>query len=283
MTSEELLNQVKEEFVSRIRVAAAGDGFLIQLPFNNYRGEPVEIGARPQGDGTILIDDVGYVAGLLFELNEHTEGAPGNLLTKQLVDSYKLKVDCDEGLVTKRLSLVAEIEKLLDFIKVITAIETVLPFVSRPRKKVEGRRRLSAQVSREISQLRLPLKVERPAKVAGKHEIWDVEYRYTRKEDNAEILVLVADLGLREPRERAAHVITLASDVLDAELRQSLRRELRVVYSSNGDHSEATRRAASIIDDYQRRIGYRAFNYSNPMAKALFAGITVQDLSPMKI
>ena len=283
MTSEELLSQVKEAVVNRMRVVAVGDGFLIQLPFDNYRGEPMEIGVRLQDNGSFLIDDVGYVSGLLFELNEHTEGAPGNLLIKQLVDSYELDIDYDDGIITERLSITGEVEKLLDFIKVITSIETVLPFISRPRKKVEGRRRLTAQLSREISQLRLPLKVEKLAKVAGKHEIWDVEYKYTRKEDNSEILILVADLGLKEPRERAAHVITLASDVLDVQLRQSLRRELRVVYSSNGDHSEATRRAVNIIDDYQKRIGYKAFNCSDPMSKSLFASITVQDLSPMKM
>jgi hypothetical protein len=283
MTSEELLSQLKEGIANKMRVVAVGDGFLIQLPFNNYRGEPIEIGVRLQDNGNILIDDVGYVSGLLFELDEHTEGAPGNLLIKQLVDSYELDIDYDDGIITERLSITGEVEKLLDFIKVITSIETVLPFISRPRKKVEGRRRLTAQLSREISQLRLPLKVEKLAKVAGKHEIWDVEYKYTRKEDNSEILILVADLGLKEPRERAAHVITLASDVLDVQLRQSLRRELRVVYSSNGDHSEATRRAVNIIDDYQKRIGYKAFNYSDPMSKSLFASITVQDLSPMKM
>jgi len=283
MTSEELLAQIKKAIVDGMQVVTVGDGFLVQLPFANYKGEPVEVGVTLQDNGNILIDDVGYISGLLFELNEHSEGAPGNLLTKQLVDSYEFDIDYDEGIISEQISIVGEVEKLLDFIKVITSIETVLPFISRPRKKVEGRRRLSAQLSREISQLRLPLRVEKLVKVTGKHEIWDIEYKYTRKEDNSEILILVTDLGLKEPRERAAHVVTLASDVLDADLRQRLRRELRVVYSSNGDNSEATRRATNIIDDYQNRIGYRAFNYNDPKSKSLFTNITIQDLSPMKI
>lgn len=283
MTSAELLAQIKKAIVDGIQVVTVGDGFLVQLPFANYKGEPVEVGVTLQDNGNILIDDVGYISGLLFELNEHSEGARGNLLTRQLVDSYEFNIDYDEGIISEQISIVGEVEKLLDFIKVITSIETVLPFISRPRKKVEGRRRLSAQLSREISQLRLPLRVEKLVKVTGKHEIWDIEYKYTRKEDNSEILILVTDLGLKEPRERAAHVVTLASDVLDADLRQRLRRELRVVYSSNGDNSEATRRAANIIDDYQNRIGYRAFNYNDPKSKSLFANITIQDLSPMKI
>jgi hypothetical protein len=283
MTSEELLDQIKKAIVDGMRVVTVGDGFLIQLPFDNYKGEPIEVGITLQDNGNILIDDVGYISGLLFELNEHSEGASGNLLTKQLVDSYEFNIDYDEGIINEEISIVGEVEKLLDFIKVITSIETVLPFISRPRKRVEGRRRLSAQLSREISQLRFPLRVDKLAKVTGKHEIWDIEYKYTRKEDNSEILILVTDLGLKEPRERAAHVVTLASDVLDVALRQRLRRELRVVYSSNGDNSEATRRAVNIIDDYQNRIGYRAFNYSDPKSKSLFTNITIQDLSPMRI
>jgi len=283
MTAEELLNLIKKAIVNGMRVETVGDGFLIQLPFVNYKGEPIEVGITLQDNGNILIDDVGYISGLLFELNEHSEGASGNLLAKQLVNSYEFNIDYDEGIINKQISIIGDVEKLLDFIKVITSIETVLPFISRPRKKVEGRRRLSAQLSREISQLRLPLRVEKLVKVTGKHEIWDIEYKYTRKEDNSEILILVTDLGLKEPRERAAHVVTLASDVLDVDLRQRLRRELRVVYSSNGDNSEATRRAVNIIDDYQNRIGYKAFNYSDPKSKSLFTNITIQDLSPMKI
>jgi len=283
MTSEELLDQIKSAVVEGIRVVTAGDGFLIRLPFNNYKGEPVEVGVTFQDNGNILIDDVGYVSGLLFELNEYSEGASGNLLTKQLANSYEFNMNYNEGIISEQISIVGEVEKFLDFIKVITSIETVLPFISRPHKKVRGRRRLSAQLGREISQLRLPLRVEKLAKVTGKHEIWDIEYKYTRKEDNSEILLLVTDLGLKEPRERAAHVVTLASDVLDIDLRQRLRRELRVVYSLNGNGSEATRRAANIIDDYQHKIGYKAFNYSDPKSKSLFTNITIQDLSPMKI
>jgi hypothetical protein len=283
MTAEEVLNLIKKAIVSGMRVVTVDDGFLIQLPFVNYKGEPIEVGITLQDNGNILIDDVGYISGLLFELNEHSEGASGNLLTKHLADSYEFNIDYDEGVINEQVSIVGEVEKLLDFIKVVTSIETVLPFISKPRKKVKGRRRLSAQLGREISQLRLPLRVEKLAKVKGKHEIWDIEYKYTRKEDNSEILILVADLGLREPRERAAHVVTLASDVLDADLRQRLRRELRVVYSLNGNNSEATRRAVNMIDDYQDRIGYKVYNYSEPESKSMFTRITIQDLSPMKI
>lgn len=156
MTAEELLNLIKKTIVNGMRVVTVDDGFLIQLPFINYKGEPIEVGITLQDNGNILIDDVGYISGLLFELNEHSEGAPGNLLTKQLADSYEFNIDYDEGVINEQVSIVGEVEKLLDFIKVVTSIETVLPFISKPRKKVKSRRRLSAQLSREISQLRLP-------------------------------------------------------------------------------------------------------------------------------
>ena len=219
---------------------------------------------------------------MLFELNEHTEEALGHLLTKRLADSYGFIMNYNEGVISGQISVTESVERLLDFIKVVTSIETVLPFVSKARKRIEGRKRLSARLGREISQLRLPLRVEKQASVEGKHEIWDITYKYVRKEDSSDILVLAADLGLKEPKERAAHIITLASDVLDPALCRQFRRELRVVYSSNGNGSEATRRASSIIEDYQNRIGYKAFNYADPKAKSDFKSLTIQDLSPMK-
>jgi len=158
-----------------------------------------------------------------------------------------------------------------------------LPFISKPRKKVKGRSRLNTQLSKEIKQLRLPLRVEKQAKVDGKHETWDIHYKYPIKDDKLDVLIFVADLGLKEPKERTAHVLALASDVLDAEIQKTMRRELRVVYSLNGNGSKATHRAASMIDDYQDRIGYKAFDFGDPKSKSLFTNLTIQDLSPMKI
>jgi hypothetical protein len=282
MNAEQFLDYIRSAIVDKIEVSFLDDGLLIQLPFTNYRGEPIEIGVTIGQSGDITINDIGYISGSLFELNEHTKEAPGHLLTKRLADSYELNMDYNEGTISEHISIVDGVEKLLNFVKVVTSIETVLPFISKPHKRVRGRKRLNAQLSREITQLRFPLRVERPAKVEGKHEIWDVEYKYTRKDDKLDVLILVADLGLKEPKERAAHVVTLASDVLDVDIREKMPRELRVVYSLNGNGSEATRRAASIIEDYQHRIGYKAFDYSNSKAKSLFTSLTIQDLSPMR-
>lgn len=282
MNREELHSYVSSAIVDGVKVLAVDDGFLIQLPFVNCQGDFVEIGVIPRDDGIVLMDDIGYISGLLFELGEHGEESLGHLLTKRLINSYEFCMSYDEGVISKPITLAAEVEQVLDFIKVVISIETVLPFIGKPRKKVEGRKRLSARIGREISQLRLPMRVEKPARVEGKHEVWDIDYKYTRKDDSFDVLILTANLGLKEPKEKAAHIITLASDVLDASLRNHLHRELRVVYSVNGNESEAIRRAANLIDDYQTRIGYRAFNYSDPKDKSSFTSLTIQDLSPMK-
>jgi hypothetical protein len=283
MDAEELSNWLKSAILDKLELVTVDGKIIMQLPFTNYKGEPIEIEVTAKSDGDIILDDLGFVAGSLFELNEYTEGAPGHLLTKNLADSYGLIMHYDEGVISGQVSVTEEVGKLLNFVKVITSIETVLPFIRRPRKKKEGRKRLSTVLGKDIAQLHLPLRVEKQAKVVGKHEIWDINYKYTREEDGTDILILTADLGLSEPKERAAHVVTLASDLLDKEVRASLQRELRVVYSSNGNGSSPTKRAADIIDDYQSRVGYRAFNYADVRDKSLFTNLTIRDLSPMKL
>lgn len=283
MNAEELSSSLKSAILDKLEVAIVDSKIIIQLPFTNYKGEPIEIEVTPKDDGNIILGDLGFIAGFLFELNEYTEGAPGHLLTKSLADSYGLIMHYDEGVISGEVSVTEEVGKLLNFIKVIISIETVLPFVRKPRKTKEGRKRLSAILGRDISQLRLPMRVEKQAKVEGKHETWDITYKYIREEDNTDILIFTADLGLSEPKERAAHVVTLASDLLDKEIKPSLRRELRVVYSLNGNGSTPARRAADIIDDYQKRMGYKAFNYADLQDKSLFTNLTIHDLSPMKL
>jgi len=282
MDTEQLANYVKSAITEGISVVTIDTGFLIRFPFNNYKGEPVEISVHTN-NGNLVIDDIGLISGLLFELGEHGEDALGHLITRRLTESYRFNMNYNDGIISQEVSVSKDVEKLLDFVQVITSIGTVLPFVSKPRKRIEGRKKLGAQLAREIAQLRLPLVVEKSTKVEGKHEIWDIDYKYHRKEDSLDILILVADLGLKEPKERAAHTVTLASDVLDTDLLRKSRRELRVVYSANGNGNDATRRAADIIEDYQRRIGYKAFNYANPQAKSSFTNLTIQDLSPMKL
>ncbi len=283
MNSEELSNYIKSAILERIKVSTLDDKFLIQLPFNSYKGESIEIEVTPRDDGSILIDDVGLIAGLLFELNEHTEEAPGHLLTKRLTNSYEFTMDYDEGVISRQISVTEDTESLLNFIKAITSIETVLPFIRKPHKRTEGRKRLSATLGKDISQLRLPLKVQKQTRVEGKHETWDIDYEYIREADNIDILILAADLGLKEPKERVAYTLTLASDVLDKDVRIPFHRELRIVYSLNGNGTESARRAASMIDDYQERIGYRAFNYADLKDKSYFTDLTIQDLTPMRL
>jgi hypothetical protein len=283
MNPEELCNRLKSIMLDQLELTVTDGRVIMQLPFTNYKGEPIEIEAITKDDGSIVLDDLGVVAGFLFELNEYTEGALGHLLIRSLADFYGFTMHYDEGIISGQVSATEEVGKLLDFMKVITSVETVLPFISRPHKKKEGRRRLSAVLGKDIAQLHLPLRVEKQAKVEGKHETWDVNYKYVREKDNTDVLILTADLGLSDPKERAAHVVTLASDLLDKEVRASLRRELRVVYSSNGNGSTPTKRAANIIDDYQSRVGYRAFNYADVRDKSLFTNLTIRDLSPMEL
>jgi hypothetical protein len=283
MKIEELFLNLKSYLTTGVHLESYEKGITIHLPFNDYKGESIEIGLVQNKDGTITINDLGYVSGALFELGEHSQESMSHILTRKLMDSYKFSIDYNEGVLSETISTEHEIDKMFDFLKIVISLDTLLPFIAQPRKKFERKKRLSAQISREIKQLRFPLSVEKYAQVQGKYEQWDIDYSYLRREDQANILILTADLSLKEPKERAAHIITLAGDVLDKEIREKSPRELRVVYSANGDKNNAMDRAINIIEDYKGKIGYLTFNYADRESKSNFTNITIHDLSPLSL
>ena len=58
------------------------------------------------------------------------------------------------------------------------------------------------------------------------------------------------------------------------------RRVLRVVYDVDGNgRSQTASRAVALIENYQERIGYRAYNYSNRDKKAEISALTTQNLA----
>ncbi len=114
----------------------------------------------------------------------------------------------------------------------------------------------------------------------GKHETWQVDYKYVRNHgpETFDILILATDLNVKEPRKSAEHALTLAVDVLAIEEK----RELRVVYDVDGNGSSAaTQRAAMLIDDYQRQVGYQAYNFGSLEDKTQLIAQIVQELTPL--
>ena len=252
------------------------EGFTVQLPFENYAGEPIEVSIKSV-DGQFVLDDMGHSAGLLFELAQHGEEAPGHHLVRGLANAYGITMDYNKGILVERVPSEGAAPLILDFLKVLISIQTTIPEIRR-RKEVRGRRRLGARLGRDIKQLQLPIRVQKQVEVEGKYDIWTVDYMYVKRDGltSVEILIATADLAGRKPRDKVEHVLTLAYDVLDV----ATRRELRIVYDLDGGTPPA-QRAAAMINDYQGRIGYKAYNYSKPEDKADLIGLTIQDLKPL--
>ena len=276
MDKNEIQKLLQHTLTDNLVVIPYEEGFTVQLPFENYAGELIEVSIKPV-DGQFVLDDMGCSAGLLFELAQHGEEAPGHHLVRSLANAYDITMDYDKGVLAKRVSSDDFATLILDFLKVLISIQTTIPEIKH-RREVRGRRRLGSRLGRDIKQLQLPIRVQKQVEVEGKYDTWTVDYMYVKRNGSAsvEILIDTADLTGRKPRDKVEHILTLAHDVLDI----ATRRELRIVYNLDGGESPA-QRAAAMINDYQSRIGYKAYNYSEPKDKADLIGLTIQDLKPL--
>jgi len=280
MEQNTLLDIFERQFLENLSVSKLDGGFKVRLPFNDYMGDPIEIFISPT-PRRVVLDDLGHTAGLLFSLSQHGIDTPSHQLVRSLTDAYSITMDYDRGILVKQLSPDDEMPDIRDFIKVLTSLQTVIPELQRQRKKGRGRTRLASRIGREISQLRLPLRVQKQAEVDGKHETWVVDYKYVRGRGPKieDVLIVTADLGGKEPRQKAEHILTLAVDVLDV----VDKRDLRVIYDVDGGGSTpAAQRAASLIEDYQHRLRYKAYNFADSQQKAELISATIQDLSPLE-
>jgi hypothetical protein len=274
-----LLNSLRHLLTDTLSVTPADTGFQIVLPFNDSSGEPIELFMTFSPDGELLLDDLGHTAGLLFHLAQHAEDTPGHMLVKNLAHAYRINMDYNQGMLQQRITSIEQRAAILNFIKTLISIQTTIPNL-QIRKGIKRRgKRLGTRLAQEIKQLRLPEHVQRVVEVAGKHEIWVVDYKYVHTTDGLakDVLIVTADLSHRDPKEKAAHVLTLAYDVLAVDRKPTL----RVVYEVNGNgRNPAVQRAADLIEDY-KGIGYEAYNYSDPKQRRNLSTLTLQELSPI--
>lgn len=278
MNQEDILHLFRSQMTENLEVLPLNSGYLVRLPFRDPLGDPIEILITTDADG-IILDDLGHTASLMFHMCQHREGSLGHLLTRNLTDAYAVTMDYNQGLLTQKLSMNDDPSHVLDFIKVLISAQTVIPELQRRKRERRGGRRLDARLRSEIPHLSLQDYVQRQGEVLGRHESWIVNYRYVYRavDDPVNVLIVTADLRGKEPRRKAEHVLTLASDVLDVDER----RLLRVVYDleSNGSRDAASR-AASMIAAYQEKIGYRAYDFGNSDQRAGLISVTQQELSP---
>ena len=279
MNQKDIHELILSQIGQNLTVIPSDGGFLLTLPFRDYMGDPIEILVQPNHK-EIIVEDLGHSAGLLFSLGLHSEGNPAHELIRNLSESYHIFIDYDNGILRQQSSPDVFGSEILEFIKVLISVQTVLPELQRRRRGGRGGRRLVAKLGEIIRQLRLPVEVQRQVEVEGKHETWQLDYKYVHNHSpkTIDVLILATDLHVKEPRKSAEHALTLAVDVLA--IKDS--RELRVVYDVDGDgNSNAAKRAALLIDDYQRQVGYRAYNFANLEDKTRLMTQIVQELSPL--
>ena len=227
MKEQELRALLISSFVSDFTVTPLDNGFRVILPYTDYLGDPIEASVTVD-DGHLVIDDMGHVAGVLFSLGEHPENTPAHQLVKDLAEAYQITMDYDRGVLSRTESLTGDMRSVSNFIKVLISLQTVIPELRHPRKERRGRSRLATRLGRDIGQLRLPSHVAKRVEVPGRNLSWLVHYKYARKQgpDIVDVLIVAADLGFKDPRIKAEHVLTLAVDLLES----NGRRDLRVVY-----------------------------------------------------
>lgn len=109
-----------------------------------------------------------------------SEENPAHQLIKNPSDSYHIVMDYDTGVLRQQLSPDVFGSEILESIKVLISVQTVIPELQRRRREGRVGRRLVTRLGKAVKQLRLPIKVQRQVNVEGKHETWQVDYKYVR-------------------------------------------------------------------------------------------------------
>lgn len=277
MREEEFSRLLQTSLAGKTDITPINGAYRVSFPFTDYMNEVVEIQAYLEDD-LIFLDDMGHTAGLLFSLGQHAEDTPAHQLVKNLSKAYNIRVDYDQGVLSQRIP-VTDMAMVLDFVKVVVSLQTALPELRQYKVTRPRRSRLATRLAKDVQQLSMPTYVERQVEVPGKHLRWVINYRYTqRKPEDVTILLVAADLGLREPRIKAEHVLTMALDLMEL----NHKNDLRVVYETNGSRNGSLAQAAAqLIEDSQSRLHFKAYNYGDLNKKGEWMNLTLQELLPL--
>ncbi len=277
MREEEFITLLQAGLTGKTEVVRENGAYRIIIPFTDYMKDTVEIYASLK-DELVHLDDMGHTAGLLFSLGQHAEGTPAHQLVKNLSRAYNIKVDYDRGILSQKIPT-TDMSSMLDFVKVVISLQTALPELRQYKVTRTRRSRLATRIAKDVQQLSMPTYVERQVEVTGKHLKWIVNYRYTQREpEDVDILLIAADLGLRAPRIKAEHVLTMALDLMELDHKH----DLRVVYETNGSINGSPARAAGqLIEDSQYHLNYKAYNYGDLNKKGEWMNLTLQELLPL--
>lgn len=253
------------------------DGCLLQIPFRDSDGDPVQVALYRVGDSTLLTD-AGVIAGHLFTLGQHTQDTPAFKLLRSLERAYGLKLDFDNGRVTTTVTGDEINDALMDFSKVILTMITAIPHVRvEPHRLKPLGQRLKAKIRDHYKQADILDLVEHDYSLPGDTlESWPVDFHWWIKRDDhiEQIYVVAVDLDVIEAWGKAARVTTLA---LDAR-RSSVNDRLRVVLDSHGENSDASA-ATSFMKKQSDKLQYKVYDFGQDSEKRVFLEQSVNEIT----
>lgn len=278
MSKEDIVSLLQSSLTGKTEVIPLNGAYKIIFPFTDYMNDTVEIYASLEDD-LIHLSDMGHTAGLLFSLGQHAEDTPAHQLVKNLSRAYNINVNYDRGILSQNIPVTDDMSGMLDFVKVVLSLQTAIPELRQYKVTKSRRSRLATRLAKDVQQLSMPTYVERQVEVSGKHLKWVINYKYAqRKPEDVDILLVAADLGLRDPRIKVEHVLTMALDLMELDYRY----DLRVVYETNGSRNDSPAQAAAqLIEDSQPRLNYKAYNYGDLNKKGEWMNLTLQELLPL--
>ena len=217
----------------------------VSLPLHDRSGDFLKVRVQDT-DGGVVVDDAGAISHTLFALDDDgPRGTRAYRFLEEAVTSYGL-TPCEDG----RLQLATQANpnaaagNVLYFAKIVLSLDALLVNILHDgavSDTVVGRR-IVGEITRELRHRHLLDRMERRWVAEGEYNPdWTVDLSYERASEEAKrVLIVGADLAVKNPLRRAEHVLTLALDV------KSPSRELRVAYSTYGRNGTAAR-AADLI------------------------------------
>lgn len=275
---ERLKEQVRKFLADGVTVhPTRDDGCLLQIPFRDSDGDPIRVAIYKSGD-SIVLNDVGVIAGHLFTLGQHTQDTPAFKLLRSLEKAYGLKLDFDNGRVTTIVTKAEMYDALIDFSKVILTMVTAIPHIRvEPHRLKPLGQRVKAKIRDQYKQANILDLVEHEYSLPGETvQKWPVDFHWwIRRDDNIEhIYVVAVDLNVIEALVKAAKVAALALDA-----RRSLTHDkLRIVVDSHGEDSNASI-ATSLMKKHSEKLQYKVYDFGQQDERIFFINQSVDEIT----
>lgn len=118
---------IVESFKPRLEISQVEESrWEFSVPSGDQHGDPLWFSVTLRGK-TIIIDDGGAAAGLLFALEQDEEGAPAYELLTSLARRNDMYLDHDNGVLQKQCSLEKVCDELPAFTRIVLTILTAAP------------------------------------------------------------------------------------------------------------------------------------------------------------